>query len=162
MSWKTGVWYKTTDDFMTEFRHNSCANKEIGDLLIEVFGGVDEIKFRVELDGDDVVDIISENQLINDKIAEKFPSLCVSYWFDGDESEFFFTDEDIMQDKIKKAFPFEVNGVQVDNVSEMLEVLEDILSERKGKEIHALDNSIAEIEAELIKLKRKREILAAG
>ena len=118
--WKEGVWYTTNEDLLEKFMSTSDLNDTIGHSMIQHFGGVEQIRFRVELQPTGMVrNIIS----VIDKVVENVFDTRMSNVFTKDEVLFFVEDGEVAQEELTDEEKERISSVKAVDLWRKLEYI---------------------------------------
>lgn len=133
--WKQDVWYVTNRETLESFMDTGSANNKIGTILIDVFGGVDNIRFKVSVNcNGDVDKLIVEDDKDFDELRRRLDKAHLSYWFDRGEYEYFFPETQRSLSKLEEVLRIKslnVDGYIIKNLQEWDSYLDQVIRNSK-------------------------------
>lgn len=151
--WKQDVWYVTNNENIESFIDKGSANSMIGTILIDVFGGVDNIRFKVSVNcNGDVDKLIIEDGRDFYELHRRLEKAGLRYWFDRDEYEYFFPESQRASSKLEEVLNIKslnVDGYIIKNIQEWDSYLDQVIRNSKQEAANKKRQEIKQLKAEL-------------
>ncbi|QEG05370.1 hypothetical protein JK32_00059 [Shigella phage JK32] len=151
--WKQDVWYVTNQEKLESFMDTGSADNTIGTILIDVFGGVDNIRFKVSVNcNGDVDKLIVEDGRDFDELHRRLDKAGIRYWFDRGEYDYFFPETQRSLSKLEEVLNIKVlnvDGYIIKNIQEWDSYLDQVIRNSKQEAANKKRQEIKQLKAEL-------------
>lgn len=151
--WKQDVWYVTNQEKLESFMDTGSADNTIGTILIDVFGGVDNIRFKVSVNcNGDVDKLIVEDGRDFYELHRRLDKAGIRYWFDRGEYDYFFPETQRSLSKLEEVLNIKslnVDGYIIKNIQEWDSYLDQIIRNSKQEAANKKRQEIKQLKAEL-------------
>ena len=151
--WKQDVWYVTNQENLESFMDTGSADNTIGTILIDVFGGVDKIRFKVSVNcNGDVDKLIVEDGRDFYELHRRLDKAGISYWFDRGEYDYFFPETQSSLSKLEEVLSIKslnVDGYIIKNIQDWELYLDQIIRNSKQEAANKKRQEIKQLKAEL-------------
>lgn len=151
--WKQDVWYVTNQEKLESFMDTGSADNTIGTILIDVFGGVDNIRFKVSVNcNGDVDKLIVEDGRDFYELHRRLDKAGIHYWFDRGEYDYFFPETQRSLSKLEEVLNIKslnVDGYIIKNIQEWDSYLDQIIRNSKQEAANKKRQEIKQLKAEL-------------
>lgn len=151
--WKQDVWYVTNQEKLESFMDNGSADNTIGTILIDVFGGVDNIRFKVSVNcNGDVDKLIVEDGRDFYELHSRLDKAGISYWFDRGEYDYFFPETQRSLSKLEEVLNIKalnVDGYIIKNIQDWELYLDQVIRNSKQEAANKKRQEIKQLKAEL-------------
>lgn len=151
--WKQDVWYVTNQEKLESFMDTGSADNTIGAILIDVFGGVDNIRFKVSVNcNGDVDKLIVEDGRDFYELHRRLDKAGIRYWFDRGEYDYFFPETQRSLSKLEEVLNIKslnVDGYIIKNIQEWDSYLDQVIRNSKQEAANKKRQEIKQLKAEL-------------
>ncbi|XAO15215.1 hypothetical protein [Escherichia phage FL20] len=151
--WKQDVWYVTNQEKLESFMDTGSADNTIGTILIDVFGGVDNIRFKVSVNcNGDVDKLIVEDGKDFYELHRRLDKAGIRYWFDRGEYDYFFPETQRSLSKLEEVLNIKalnVDGYIIKNIQDWELYLDQVIRNSKQEAANKKRQEIKQLKAEL-------------
>lgn len=151
--WKQDVWYVTNQEKLESFMDTGSADNTIGTILIDVFGGIDNIRFKVSVNcNGDVDKLIVEDGRDFYELHRRLDKAGIRYWFDRGEYDYFFPETQRSLSKLEEVLNIKVlnvDGYIIKNIQEWDSYLDQVIRNSKQEAANKKRQEIKQLKAEL-------------
>lgn len=151
--WKQDVWYVTNQEKLESFMDTGSADNTIGTILIDVFGGVDNIRFKVSVNcNGDVDKLIVEDGRDFYELHRRLDKAGIRYWFDRGEYDYFFPETQRSLSKLEEVLNIKalnVDGYIIKNIQDWELYLDQVIRNSKQEAANKKRQEIKQLKAEL-------------